>query len=210
MTALPLPREFFAGDARDVARALVGKLLVRSDGRIARLVEVEAYMGLDDPASHAFRGRPHGRRSCSGPPASSMCTSRTASTGAPTSFAGRTERRPPCYCGRRGPSKGVPAMRAARWHGQRELRERDLCRGPGRLCEAFGITGAQNGLDLTTQGGLVCLADDGAGSDGPVVATLRVGLTRGTTSPWRFIVKGSPWVSGPREAGQVPASVEGG
>ena len=81
--------------------------------------------------------------------------------------------------------------------------------GPGRLCEAFGITGAQNGLDLTTQGGLVCLADDGAGSDGPVVATLRVGLTRGATSPWRYIVEGSPWVSGPRDAGQVPAPVEG-
>ncbi len=92
---------------------------------------------------------------------------------------------------------------------QRDLRERDLCRGPGRLCEAFGITGAQNGLDLTNQGGLVWLADDGAGSDGPVVATLRVGLTRGATSPWRFIVAGSPWVSaGPREAGELPAPAE--
>jgi DNA-3-methyladenine glycosylase len=210
LTALPLPREFFAGDARDVARALVGKLLVRSDGRIARLVEVEAYMGLDDPASHAFRGPTPRAKIMFGPAgflyvyfsygvhwcANVVC----GPVGTASAVLLRAAR----------PIEGVPAMRAARWHGQRELRERDLCRGPGRLCEAFGITGAQNGLDLTTQGGLVCLADDGAGSDGPVVATLRVGLTRGTTSPWRFIVKGSRWVSGPKEAGQVPASVEGG
>jgi DNA-3-methyladenine glycosylase len=210
LTALPLPREFFAGDARDVARALVGKLLVRSDGRIARLVEVEAYMGLDDPASHAFRGPTPRAKIMFGPAgflyvyfsygvhwcANVVC----GPDGTASAVLLRAAR----------PIEGVPAMRAARWHGQRELRERDLCRGPGRLCEAFGITGAQNGVDLTTQGGLVCLADDGAGSDRPVVATLRVGLTRGTTSPWRFIAKGSPWVSGPKEAGQVPASVEGG
>ena len=209
MTALPLPREFFAGDARHVARALIGKLLVRSDGRIARLVEVEAYMGLDDPASHAFRAPTPRAKIMFGPAgflyvyfsygvhwcANVVC----GPDGTASAVLLRAAR----------PIEGVPAMRAARWHGQRDLRERDLCRGPGRLCEAFGITGAQNGLDLTTQGGLVCLADDGAGSDGPVVATLRVGLTRGATSPWRFIVKGSPWVSGPRDAGQVPAPVEG-
>ena len=48
-----LTSDFFAGDARLVGRALIGKLLVRADGRKARLVEVEAYLGADDPGSHA-------------------------------------------------------------------------------------------------------------------------------------------------------------
>ncbi len=71
--------------------------------------------------------------------------------------------------------------------------------GPGRLCEAFGITGADNGLDLVLPGSGVYLGDDGAGPGGDVVATLRVGLTKGAESPWRFVVAGSRWVSaGPK------------
>jgi DNA-3-methyladenine glycosylase len=211
LTALPLQREFFAGDARDVARALIGKLLIGSDGRVARLVEVEAYLGLDDPASHAFRG-PTPRAEIMFGPAGFLyvyfsygvhwCANVVCGPdGTASAVLLRAAR----------PLEGVAAMRAARWHGQRNLRERDLCRGPGRLCEAFSVTGAQNGLDLTTPGGLLWLADDGAGSDGAVVATLRVGLTRGATSPWRFIVKDSPWVSaGPKEAGEIPAPVQPG
>jgi DNA-3-methyladenine glycosylase len=207
LTGLLLPREFFAGDARAVARALLGKLLVRSDGRVARLVEVEAYLGLDDPASHAFRGPTPRAKIMFGPPGILYVY-----------FSYGVHWCANVVCGPEGtasavllraaqPLEGIPAMRAARWHGQRELRQRDLCRGPGRLCEALGITGAENGLDLTeTGGGLLGLADDGSGSGGEVVATLRVGLTRGASSPWRFIVKGSPWVSaGPREVVEEPA-----
>jgi DNA-3-methyladenine glycosylase len=207
LTGLLLPREFFAGDARDVARALLGKLLVRSDGRVARLVEVEAYLGLDDPASHAFRGPTPRAKIMFGPPGILYVY-----------FSYGVHWCANVVCGPEGtasavllraaqPLEDIPAMRAARWHGQRELRARDLCRGPGRLCEALSITGAENGLDLTAAGGLLGLADDGAGSGGPVVATLRVGLTRGASSPWRFIVKGSPWVSaGPREIVEEPAA----
>ena len=83
--------------------------------------------------------------------------------------------------------------------------ERELCRGPARLTEAFGITGADNGLDLTrTPPGDLWLADDGAQAGRGVVATPRVGLSRGADLPWRFVVLGSPWASrGP--SGSPPA-----
>jgi DNA-3-methyladenine glycosylase len=203
---VPLERDFFAGDAREVARALVGKLLVRSDGRVARLVEVEAYMGLDDPGSHAFRGPTPRTRIMFGPPGMLYVYFSYGVHWCANVVCGPDGTASAVLLRAAQPLEGVVQMRAARWHGQRDLRERDLCRGPGRLCEAFGITGADNGLDLTSAGGLVGLADDGAGSGGTVAATLRVGLTRGAASPWRFIVEGSPWVSaGPRPAAEAPA-----
>jgi DNA-3-methyladenine glycosylase len=209
LKAAVLSPDFFVGDARDVARALIGKLFVRSDGRAARLVEVEAYLGLDDPGSHAYRGPTPRTRIMFGPPgrlyvyfsygvhwcANVVC----GPDGTPSAVLLRAAQ----------PVAGIPAMRAARWHGQRKLRERDLCRGPGRLCEAFGVTGDDNGVDLTKLDSLVYLADDGAGSGGTVIATLRVGLTRGASSPWRYILEGSPWVSPGPKLGPQPGAGEG-
>ncbi len=131
MTALPLQREFLAGDARDVARALIGKLLVRSDGRIARLVEVEAYLGLDDPASHAFRGPTPRAKIMFGPAgflyvyfsygvhwcANVVC----GPDGTASAVLLRAAR----------PIEGVPAMRAARWHGPARPPRAGLVPGPG-------------------------------------------------------------------------------
>ena len=187
--------KFFAGDARDVARALIGKLLVRADGRQARLVEVEAYLGGDDPGSHAYRGPTPRARVMFGP-----CGRLYVYFSYGVHWCANV------VCGPEGtasavllraaqPVAAVPAMRQARWHGQRQLRERDLCRGPGRLCEAFGITGADNGLDLTAPTGGLWLADDGAGPGGEVVVTPRVGLSRGADLLWRYVVAGSPWAS---------------
>jgi DNA-3-methyladenine glycosylase len=201
-----LEREFFAGDARDVARALIGKLVVRSDGRVARLVEVEAYMGLDDPASHAFRGPTPRTRIMFGPPGLLYVYFSYGVHWCANVVCGPDGTASAVLLRAAQPVDGIAAMRAARWHGQRELRERDLCRGPGRLCEAFGITGTDNGVDLTSPKSFLTLADDGAGSGGRVAATLRVGLTRGASSPWRFILEGSPWVSaGPKSPEVVPA-----
>jgi DNA-3-methyladenine glycosylase len=192
-----LTRDFFAQDALDVAQALVGKLLVRSDGRVARLVEVEAYRGRDDPGSHAFRGPTPRAAIMFGPPGvlyvyfsygAHWCANIVCSPeGTATAVLLRAAE----------PLEGVGAMTEARSKGQRELRERDLCRGPGRLAEAFGIGGADNGLDLTAKGAKIWLSDDGAGADGAVVATARVGLSpsQAPDLPWRFIVQGSRWVS---------------
>jgi len=197
----PLRGDFFRRDARDVAQALIGKLLVRSDGRTARLVEVEAYLGPDDPGSHAFRGPTPRAAIMFGPPARLYVY-----------FSYGTHWCANVVCGPEGtasavllraarPVNGIAVMEQARSHGQRELRERDLCRGPGRLTEAFGITGADNGMDLTATRSELWLSDDGAGPGGLVAATVRVGLSasRAPDLPWRFVVQGSPWASpGPR------------
>ena len=110
------------------------------------------------------------------------------------------------------PLGGVDLMRQARSHGQKSLRDRDLCRGPARLAEAFGITGSLNGTDLVAadsggadsggadSGGTVLwLAGDGSELAGRVVTTPRVGLsaTRAPGLPWRYVLAGSPWASGP-------------
>jgi len=203
LRAVALTREFFLRDAREVAQALIGKLLVRSDGRAARLVEVEAYLGLDDPASHAFKGPTPRAAIMFGQPGKLYVY-----------FSYGVHWCANVVCGPEGtgsavllraaqPVEGMEAMRRARSHGQRDLRERDLCRGPGRLAEAFGITGANNGLDLTTGRAELWLSDDGAGNGGLVVATRRIGLSpsRAPDLPWRFVLQGSPWAStGPRAA----------
>ncbi|MDA8300243.1 MAG: DNA-3-methyladenine glycosylase [Actinomycetota bacterium] len=206
-TATPLGREFFAGDARCVARALVGKLLVHRDGRVARLVEVEAYMGMDDPGSHAFRG-PTPRAAIMFGPAGHLYVY----------FSYGMHWCANVVCGPEGtasavllraaePLGGVGAMRLARSHGQKALRDLDLCRGPARLAEAFGITGEMNGIDLVPPAGAsagdgpgpLWLADDGAGAGGRVVATPRVGLSasRAPELPWRYVLAGSSWASRP-------------
>lgn len=116
-----LNRKFFAGDARDVAQSLIGKLLVRSDGRKARLVEVEAYLGADDPGSHAYRG-PTPRTQIMFGPGGRLYVY----------FSYGVHWCANVVCGPEGtasavllraaqPVDGVPAMRQARWHGQRQL-----------------------------------------------------------------------------------------
>jgi DNA-3-methyladenine glycosylase len=196
-----LRSDFFRRDAREVAHDLIGKLFVRSDGRSARLVEVEAYLGLDDPGSHAYRGPTPRAAIMFGPPGRlyvyfsygmHWCANIVCSPeGTATAVLLRAAQ----------PLVGIAAMEQARSHGRRVVRERDLCRGPGRLTEAFGITGADNGLDLTAKGSGLWLSDDGAGPGGLIATTPRVGLSasKAPDLPLRFLVEGSPWASaGPR------------
>lgn len=192
-----LTSEFFIGDARDVAQALLGKLLVRSDGRAARLVEVEAYLGLDDPGSHAFRGPTPRAAIMFGPPGRLYVYFSYGAHWCANIVCGPEGVASAVLLRAAQPFEGIAKMTQARYHGQRELRERDLCRGPGRLTEAFGITGAHNGLDLVAAEADLWLADDGTGAGGLIAATRRVGLSqsRGADLPWRFVLQASPWAS---------------
>jgi DNA-3-methyladenine glycosylase len=193
-----LPRRFYARSPLVVAPALLGKVLLAADGRSGRITEVEAYCGTDDPASHAYRGRTarndtmwrgpgllyvyftYGMHWC----ANATCTSDgDACAGAVLIRALE-------------PLSGLEAMRRARWRSQRHQTDRDLCRGPARLCQALGWDRTLDGADLVTIDRGVRIGDDGTPPP-PVAVTTRIGLSVAIDRPWRFVVAGSPWVSGP-------------
>ncbi len=168
-------------------------------GRLAaRIVEVEAYHGSVDPASHAYRGMTARNGVMFGPPGHlyvyftygmHWCAN---VVGASPGDAGAVLLRAAV------PVAGLETLRSRRPAARRD---RDLCRGPANLCRALGITGAANGVDLCD--GPIRIVDDGTPPPAHPLVTTRVGLRdgRGDDLPWRFAVLGDPHVSrGPREA----------
>jgi DNA-3-methyladenine glycosylase len=196
-----LKRAFYRRSPLEVAPDLLGKVLIAADGRRGRIVEVEAYGGADDPASHAYRGRTPRNNTMWGPPGHlylyftygmHWCANATCG---PEGVAGAVLLRAV------EPLDGLEVMRRARWTTHRHL---DLCRGPGRLCQALGWDGALDGADLTTGAGPAAITEDGRAAP-PQVATPRIGLRVATQRPWRWVVAGSHWASGPRTLAPAPA-----
>ena len=153
-----------------------------------RLVEVEAYQGRSDPGSHAYRGPTPRTEVMFGPPGHvyvylsyganccmNVVTERSGVAGAVLLRALE-------------PLEGVDLM--ARNRGRRSIIE--LCSGPGKLCQAFGITRCQSGLDLV--GGWLWIEDDGYIPDRVAVST-RVGLSQGRELPLRFYMPDNKYVS---------------
>jgi len=196
----PLPRNFYDRDPRLVSRDLVGKLLVRKSGRkllLGRIVEVEAYLGLDDPAAHSFAGRTNRNAVLWGPPGLSYvyfiygnhyCFNVSC---LPDGEAGGVLFRA------LEPVAGIEEM--ARDRGLSLERAGDLRRltsGPGRLAEALGITRERdNGKDLTSPQSDLWIADDGFRA-GKLRITPRIGITKAAERPLRYILDGNPFVSG--------------
>jgi DNA-3-methyladenine glycosylase len=187
--ATPLPRDFFARPAYLVAPELVGKLLVHRDGRVARLVEVEAY-DQHDPAAHTFRGPTARNASMFGPPGHlyvyrsyGLHWAANATCAEPGTGAGVLLRAAE-------PLAGIDAMAALR--GTQD--PRTLLAGPGRLAQAFGIDRGLDGSDLCGEGALTLL-DDGATPE--VLACRRIGITKAADLPLRFVAKGSRFLSRP-------------
>ena len=180
----------------DLARFLIGKLLIRplDDGAAiaGRIVEPEAY-GIDDPASHAYRGLTKRNRAMFEQHAhvyvyliygTSYCLNiSTEGRGIGAAVLIRAAE----------PLTGLDRLRANR--GRPGLRDDELARGPGNLCRAFGIGPAFDGLDLDVDGRLV-LGDDGARAD--IGTSVRIGLTRAAEREHRFYARGSRAVSGRR------------
>ena len=92
------------------------------------------------------------------------------------------------------PLSGLDEMRAAR---PRARQDRDLCNGPGKLCQALGVGGDDDGANLVTGDRGLVIADDGVPPPATPAVTTRVGLSAGADLPWRWFVPGDPHVSRP-------------
>jgi DNA-3-methyladenine glycosylase len=191
-----LPRAFYARGAVVVARSLLGRVLTCDlpPGRVSgRIVEVEAYRGALDPASHAYRGETPRNRVMFGPPGHAYVY-----------FTYGMHHCLNLVCEREGVAAAVLVRALAPLEGLEVARarrgvavEHRLMRGPGCVAQALGLTRAHDGLDLV-RGPLRVLdrAPDRGGRR--VLAGPRIGIRQGTGLAWRFRLEGHPCVSGPR------------
>jgi DNA-3-methyladenine glycosylase len=199
-TLRPLPRTFFARDPRRVARELLGKVLVRPEQHgplTARIVEVEAYLGERDPAAHAAAGKTLRNAVLFGPPGHAYiyfiygnhyCLNVSCE---PEGKAGSVLFRA------LEPLTGIETMARSRGIELRTSKDwRNLTSGPGRLCQAFGITRTRdNACDLTSDASSLWLGDDGSRIRG-IVVTPRVGIVKAADKPLRYVLAGNRFVSG--------------
>lgn len=199
--ALPLKRlrkvrrPFYARPTLQVAPELLGKYLVRrTRGHllIGRIVEVEAYRGHLDPASHAYRGRTQRNAVMFGEPGHAyvyftygmhfcmnFVTERDGVAGAVLLRAVE-------------PIRGIEFMRRRRGS---HVNDKDLSNGPAKLCEAFVIAREQNGLDLL--GNELCVMAGDGQSPPTMGRSTRIGIRVANDKRWRFYIKRNPCVSRP-------------
>ena len=192
-----MDRAFYDRPTLEVARDLIGLVVVRRspDGVVAgRVVETEAYIGLDDRASHASRGRTSRNAVMFGPPGHAYvyfvygmhwCLNLvTEPDGIPAAVLLRAVE----------PVEGIALMRARR---PKARKDQQLTSGPARLCQALAVDGALDGADLCTPASALHVDDRGC-ARGTVVAAPRVGVDYAgewAQKPFRFYEDESPFVS---------------
>jgi DNA-3-methyladenine glycosylase len=198
----PLARNFYSRDPRIVSCHLLGKILVRREKRkllTARIVEVEAYLGQNDPASHSFSGRTPRNAVLFGPPGHSYVYFIYGNhflfnvSCLPDGEAGGVLFRA------LEPMEGIREMAEARGLAVNPDKEnadlRKLTSGPGRLAEAFGITRERdNAKDLTSVRSDLFIVDDGF-RPRRVEVTPRIGITKAAEQPLRYIIAENKFVS---------------
>jgi DNA-3-methyladenine glycosylase len=191
-SATVLPRAFYAGDPRVVAPELLNKVLLGTDGRGGRIVETEAYCGAFDQAAHSWRGRTARNATMFGPPGLLYVYFTYGMHWCCNPVCGEEGEGVAVLLRALAPLAGLASMREARPSCRQD---RDLCRGPARLCQALGITGAQDGIDLVEGTGGFTIVDDGMLPPTAPASSPRIGITRAAEQPWRWYVAGDRHVS---------------
>ncbi|MGZ8399354.1 MAG: DNA-3-methyladenine glycosylase [Gemmatimonadales bacterium] len=191
--AATLPVAFFRRPAEVVAAELLGMVVVSSVGgevTEGRIVETEAYLGYDDPASHGYLHRRNARNEALfGPPGSWYVYLSYGMHWCANLVCQRPGRASAVLLRALEPLGGVEIMRRRRGG----VTDRELCSGPGKLTQALGIT-----RDLDESGMLgseVLVRRPAAIEQVAVTATPRIGITKAAHWPLRFCVAGSPWTS---------------
>ncbi len=193
-----LCRSFFARPAPSVARDLLGRVFVRTgtDGiRIAgRIVETEAYT-QDDAASHSHHGPTARNEVMFGAPGLLYVYFTYGVHFCLNVVTGRVGEGSAVLLRALEPLEGLDAM--ARNRGKEDVRL--LCSGPARLCQAFGVTASENGLDLVIDGSFRIEAGSKVG-DAQTLVTERIGIRRAAELQRRYVVRSGGWASRPRVA----------
>ena len=192
-----IARNFYNDPPDEVGRKLLGKLIVRHLGGerlVGRIVELEAYFGLDDPAAHAFVGKTERNAVLFGPPGFAYvyfiygmhyCLNLSCE---PDGQAGSVLIRA------LEPVEGLATMARLR-KLPANARPQLLTSGPGRLCQALGITRAtHNGIDATDPDSALQVYDDGFKLKA-IAVTPRIGIRKAAERPHRFLVEGNKFVS---------------
>jgi DNA-3-methyladenine glycosylase len=192
---MTVDRGWLARPALAMAPRLLNAVVASDVGGVrvaARLTEVEAYEGVDDPASHAFRGRTARTAVMFGPPGHLYCY-----------FTYGMHWCANIVCGADGVAaavllrageivEGIDVARARRPAARRDV---DLGRGPARLATCLGLAADQNGLDLCDPASPVRLESRPTRRAAAIVAGPRVGISTATEQPWRFSLRDDPTVS---------------
>lgn len=193
-----LDKDFYKAEVLTVARQLLGKTLVKKDGKTVlsgRIVEVEAYDGEVDQAAHSYGGitkrneimfneggylyvyLSYGVHFC--------CNVVTGVRNKGTAILIRAVE----------PVKGIDNMCKNRF-GKKNINEKEiinLTSGPGKVCKAFGIEKRHSGFDLT--GDKIFILNSSLKEKEKIVSSKRIGITRSAYLPWRFYIKNNPYLS---------------
>ena len=197
--AATLPVSFFERPAEVVARELVGTVLRSTLGgapTAGLVVETEAYLGRDDPASHGYLDRRHAQNEALfGPPGTWYVYLSYGVHWCANLVCGPSGHASAVLLRALEPVAGLEIMRERRGG----VPDRQLCSGPGKLCQALAITRDQDGTPMRRSGLTVRAV---AGETPALIATPRIGITKAADWPLRFVLDGSPWVSrGPMHGG---------
>jgi DNA-3-methyladenine glycosylase len=193
--AATLPVSFFNHPAEQVARNLLGaRVISRVDGvrTVGRIVETEAYLGYDDPASHGYRHRRNQRNGALfGPPGTWYVYLSYGMHWCANLVCEEEGKASAVLLRALEPLEGLEVMRRRRGG----VADRELCSGPGKLCQALAITRDLDGGPMSR--GMLIVAPPYDGSLPDIVTTPRIGITKAADWPLRFTIAESRWVSRP-------------
>ena len=179
------------GHSSEVAPRLLGSILHGPNGS-GRIVEVEAYGGADDPASHGHNGVTERTKTVFGPTGYLYVYLIYGMYNCANVVTGPEDEGHAVLIRALEPIEVTDAMRTARPKARKDV---DVANGPGKLCQALGIDRSHDGLDLLAKGSLVRLEIGAPVDASDVVATTRIGISKAVDKPWRFHIADNPWVS---------------